>query len=144
MTEMVGAPGLKPLPNYFRRAFTLVEVLAALLVMAIVIPVGMQGMSVASRAGILGERKATAMRVAERVLNEQFVTGQLNQNSAGGSVTEGDTIYPWTIQSAAWPQDAMTQVTVHVTFTLQGKNFEVTASTLFDPASLDATRAAGS
>ena len=131
-----------PRTEGFRRAFTLVEVLAALLVMAIVIPVAMQGMSVASRAGILGGRKAAAMRVAERVLNEQFITGQLNQNTASGSITEGDTTYPWTIQSATWPQDAMTQVTVHVTFTVQGKDYEVTASTLFDPISLDATASA--
>ena len=72
-----------------RRAFTLVEVLAAMLVMAIVIPVAMQGMSIASRAGILGTRKAAAMRVAERVLNEQFITGQLTQSTASGSVSEG-------------------------------------------------------
>ncbi len=118
------------------RAFTLVEVLAALLVMAIVIPVAMQGMSIASRAGILGERKAAAMLVAERVLNEQFITGQLTQNAASGSVSEGDLIYPWTMQSVAWPQDAMTQVTVQVTFTVQGNNYTVSATTLFDPATL--------
>src|SRR5476649_1746550 len=106
-----------------RRAFTLAEVLAALLVMAIVIPVAMQGMSIASRAGIAGVRKATAMRVAERVLNEQFVTGQLTQNTGSGSVIEGDTTYPWTLDSVTWPQDAMTQITVTVTFTVQGTDY---------------------
>ena len=38
--------------------FTLAEVLAALLFLAILIPVTMHGVSVASRAGILGQRKA--------------------------------------------------------------------------------------
>jgi type II secretory pathway pseudopilin PulG len=116
-----------------RGAFTLAEVLAAMLVMAIVIPVALQGLGVASRAGLAGTRKAAAMRVAERVLNEQFVTGQLSQSSTGGSTTEGDTTYQWTLESANWPQDAMTQVTVQVTFTVQGHDYAVSASTLFDP-----------
>ena len=119
-----------------RRAFTLVEVRAAMLVMAIVIPVALHGMSIASRAGLAGQRKAAAMRVAERVLNEQFVTGQLNATAANGSVTEGDTTYPWTLQSGTWAQDAMTQVTVTVTFTVQGTDYTVSASTLFDPTTL--------
>ena len=56
-----------------RAAFTLVEVLASLLMMAIIIPVAIEGMSVASRVGMLGQRKAAAMRVAERVINEVLV-----------------------------------------------------------------------
>jgi len=116
-----------------------VEVLAAMLVMAIVIPVAMEGMSIASRAGIAGVRKATAMRVAERVLNEQFVTGQLIQNTASGSVVEGDTTYPWSLDSVTWPQDAMTQITVTVTFTVQGTDYHVSVSTLFDPTTIGIT-----
>ena len=130
---------MKFFPSRPSRAFTLAEVLAALLVMAIVIPVALQGMGVASRAGVLGSRKAAAMRVAERVLNEQFVTGQLNQSQASGSTAEGDTTYQWTLESGTWAEDAMTQITVHVTFTVQGGIYEVSASTLFDPASLGLT-----
>lgn len=131
-------------PAKARRAFTLAEVLAAMLVMAIVIPVVLQGLSVASRAGTLGTRKAAAMRVAERVLNEQFVTGQLTQAQGGGTVAEGDTTYRWTLESGTWPQDAMTQVTVHVTFTVQGTDYEVSAGTLYDPASIGTTVASNS
>jgi type II secretory pathway pseudopilin PulG len=119
--------------------FTLAEVLAALLFMAIVIPVALHGMSVASRAGVLGQRKAAAMRVGERVLNELAITGEWNQGGTGGSITEGDTTYAWTMQSATWPSDAMTQVTVQVTFTVQGSDYSVSLSTLFDPASALAT-----
>ena len=50
-----------------RAAFTLAEVLAALLFMAIVIPVALEGLRIASLAGQVGERKAAAARVAERV-----------------------------------------------------------------------------
>jgi type II secretory pathway pseudopilin PulG len=112
----------------------LVEVLASLLLMAIIVPVAMQGMSIASRAGIVSQRKAAAMRVAERVMDEMIATNQLTQNSTNGSQTDGDTTYAWTMAAEPWTADTMTLLTVHVTFTVQGHDYEVAASTLFDPA----------
>lgn len=118
------------------RAFTLAEVLAALLFMAILIPVAMQGVSVASRAGILGQRKAAAMRIAERVLDEQIATGQVAQATPYGSIVEGDTTYPWTMTTESWTEDAMSVLTVRVSFEVQGTTFDVAASTLYDPAAI--------
>ena len=118
------------------RAFTLAEVLAALLFMAILIPVAMHGMSVASRAGSLGQRKAAAMRIAERVLEEQIVSGQMATATPFGSIVEGDTTYPWTMRSDPWPEDtaiSLNVVTVRVEFTVQGNTYDVAASTLYDP-----------
>src|SRR5688500_7916809 len=89
----------------FQGAFTLADVLAALLFMAILIPVTMHGVSVASRAGILGQRKATAMRIAERVLDEQILSGQMATATPYGSIVEGDTNYAWTMKSDPWPED---------------------------------------
>jgi prepilin-type N-terminal cleavage/methylation domain-containing protein len=121
-----------------RRAFTLIEVLASLLLMAIVIPVAMEGMSVASRVGILGQRKAAAMRVAERVLNELMIEQQTQQSSSSGTAVDGDTSYPWTMRVENWPEDAMQQLTVAVTFTVQGNNYEVNLTTLLPtPAPTD-------
>lgn len=106
--------------------------------MAIVIPVAMQGMSIASRAGLLGQRKAAAMRVAERMINELIVTGEMNQSSSSGTVVDGDASYPWTMQSEPWTEDSMTQVTVKVTFSLQGNSYDVSASTLYDATAVAA------
>lgn len=113
-----------------RRGLTLVEVLASLLMMAIVIPVAMEGMSIASRAGLLAQRKATAMRVAERVLNELLIEGQILQNSSSGTAVDGDTSYPWTMRIENWSEDAMQQLTVAVTFVVQGNPYEVAVTTL--------------
>ena len=98
--------------------------------MAIVIPVAMDGMSVASRAGILGQRKATAMRVAERMLNELTIEMQTQQSTSSGSVADGDTTYAWTMRTENWPEDAMQQMTVSVTFLVQGNSYEVSVTTL--------------
>ena len=69
--------------------FTLVEVLAALAFMAIVIPVAVEGLRIANLAGQVGQRKAAAARIAERVMNELFVTGQLRSTISRGVVQEG-------------------------------------------------------
>jgi len=110
--------------------------LAALLFMAILVPVTMQGVSVASRAGLLGQRKAAAMRIAERVLDEQIVMGQIGTAVPYGSIVEGDLSFPWTLKSDPWPEDtviSLNVVSVRVEFTVQGNTYEVTASTLHDP-----------
>jgi type II secretory pathway pseudopilin PulG len=121
---------------YRSRAFTLVEVLAALLFMAILIPVTMQGVSVASRAGMLGQRKAAAMRIAERVLDEQIVMGQIGTAVPYGTIVEADISYPWTLKSDPWAEDtaiSLNVLTVRVEFIVQGNTYDVAASTLYDP-----------
>jgi type II secretory pathway pseudopilin PulG len=120
------------------RAFTLAEVLAALLFMAIIIPVAMQGVSTASRAGNLGQRKVTAMRIAERVLEEQFITNQVTGTAPYGTVIEGSLSYPWTLRTDPWTaadtSSSLLVVTVRVEFELQGHTYDVALSTLYDPA----------
>jgi len=123
-------------PRLRRGAFTLIEVLAAMLMMAIIVPVALEGMSVVSRAAVLGQHKAAAMRVAERVLDEQLAViaqGQPIPATGSGTESDGDTAYPWTMQTENWSQDSMTQMTVHITFVVQGNSYEMTLSTLFDP-----------
>jgi type II secretory pathway pseudopilin PulG len=125
-----------------RRGFTLAEVLAALLFMAIVIPVAMHGMSVASRAGILGQRKAAAARVAERLLDEMLVTGQISAGATSGTTTDGETTYPWSMTSQSWSEDSLTEITVTVSFTVQGNNYDVSVTTVYDPTATSAAAAA--
>ncbi|MEY2879827.1 MAG: hypothetical protein RLZZ15_2207 [Verrucomicrobiota bacterium] len=121
------------------RGFTLVEVLAALLFLAILIPVTMRGVSVASRAGVLGQRKAAAMRIAERVLDEQIVSGQIATATPYGNLVDGDITYPWTMTNEPWTEDSMNVLTVRVSFDVQGHTYEVVASTLYDPTATTST-----
>jgi prepilin-type N-terminal cleavage/methylation domain-containing protein len=134
---------IEPTRRAHQRGFTLVEILAALLMMAIIIPVAMEGMSIATRAGVLGQRKAAAMRVAERVLNEIVVEGDTNRSSSNGTTTDGDTTYAWTMRAESWPEDPMQHLTVTVTFTVQGNDYTVSVSTLIPPTSADLDAAGG-
>ncbi len=57
-----------------RAGFTFAEVLAALVFMAIVIPVVMQGISIANRAGVGAERKEIAVQLAANMLNQLSIS----------------------------------------------------------------------
>lgn len=110
--------------------FTLAEVLAALVFMAIVIPVALEGLRIANLAGQLGQRKTAATRVAERVLNELLITSQFQGVSQTGVVDEGPQQYRWTARSEPWTHDTMLLVSVEVLFVIQGRDYDVRLSTL--------------
>jgi prepilin-type N-terminal cleavage/methylation domain-containing protein len=119
-----------------RSGFTLAEVLAALLLLAIVIPVALQGLRVASTAGEVGQRKMVAARIGNKVLNELKVTGQLQNTGQTGVVQDHGISYRWTVKNQSWTEDALSQMilaTLTVSFPAQGKNYDVHLSTLVAP-----------
>lgn len=118
--------------RHSRAAFTLAEVLAALVFMAIVIPVVVECLHVASQAGEVAQRKTEAARVAERVLNESIVTTNWNQSAQNGTVQDGMRQFDWTLQNEPWNQDPMRLLTVQVKYTVQGRDYSVQLSTLAD------------
>ncbi|HEX4120582.1 MAG TPA: type II secretion system protein [Verrucomicrobiae bacterium] len=116
-----------------RRAFTLIEVLAAMLFMAVVIPVAMQGLRIASTAGEVAQRKMVAARIANTELNELKVMGQLQNGGQSGVVQDRGVSYRWTVKDEAWTEDPTTPMivgTLIVAFTVQGKSYDVRLSTL--------------
>jgi len=113
-------------------AFTLAEVLAALVFLAILIPVIAECLAIASRAGEVATRKTEAVRVADRILNESIVTTNWNQSSQSGTVNEGIRQFDWTLNNEPWNQDPIRLLTVQVKYTVQGKDYTVQLSTLAD------------
>jgi type II secretory pathway pseudopilin PulG len=117
--------------------FTLVEVLAALLFLAIVVPTVIEALHVATLSGEVAARKSVAARVADRVLNESIVMTNWSSGTQNGTVTEGAIDYRWTMTSETWPQDAMQLLTVEVKYPAQGKDYSVKMSTLANPQTLN-------
>lgn len=116
-----------------RAGFTLAEVLAALVFMAIVIPVAVEGVRIASLAGELAQRKTLALRVAEKMLNETILTSQGNLAVRNGTVQQGAIQFRWTVRNELWKKDAMRQVTSEVTFAAQNQDYSVRLTTLVVP-----------
>jgi len=113
-------------------AFTLAEVLAAMVFMAIVIPVVVECLHIATQANEVAEQKNEASRVAERILNENLVTTNWNNGTQNGTVQDGTKEFDWTLQNEPWSQDPMRLLTVQVKYTVQGKDYTVQLSTLAD------------
>ncbi|HZL37803.1 MAG TPA: type II secretion system protein [Tepidisphaeraceae bacterium] len=88
-----------------RRGFTLVEVLATLMLLAIALPVIMRGIALSSAAASASKRRNEAASLAESKLNELIATGMW-QNSAlqGDFSLEGWPDYTWSAQLQQWGQ----------------------------------------
>jgi hypothetical protein len=111
-------------------AFTLAEVLAAMLFLAIVIPAAIEALHVAGLAGEVAARKGVAARIADRILNESLITTNWSLGTQSGTVTEGAGEFHWTLSSRNWPVDTMQLLTADVTFSAQGHDYSVSLSTL--------------
>jgi type II secretory pathway pseudopilin PulG len=129
-----------------RAGFTLAEVLAALVFMAIVIPVALEGLSIASRAGEVAARKSEAALVAERMLNESLVTTNWNTGVQSGTLRQGTRDLRWTLRNDIWKQDpnqsVMRLLSVEVAFDAQGREYSVRLSTLADGSTPGLTNSA--
>ena len=123
-------------PKGAAAAFTLAEVLAALLFMAIVIPAAVEGLHVASLAGTVAQRKGEAARVARRVLTETMVATNSSSSVQSGTLTEGQREFRWTMHSDLWNRDpnqnVIRQLSIEVFFTAQNRDYSVRMSTLVD------------
>lgn len=136
-----------------RSGFTLVEVLAALLLMSIALPAIMRGISTASRAADSARHRTEASLLAASKLNELISTGQYLSQTSGDFGTDWPQVqYTWTAQTADWTptnnnsnvtptlQQTMTEVDV----TVKWGNFDndqVTISTLVYPNNPTSTTA---
>jgi type II secretory pathway pseudopilin PulG len=116
--------------------FTLAEVLAALVFMAIVIPVALEGISIASRAGEVAARKSEAALVAEQILDQSIVTTNWNNSAQNGTLRQGNKDFRWTLRNETWNADLseteMRLLSVDVTYQAQGRDYSVRLSTLVD------------
>jgi hypothetical protein len=104
--------------------------------MAIVIPVAIDGMHIASRAGEVAAIKGEAARVGQRVLNENIVTTNWTSSSQSGTIVEGQRPFRWNLRSENWTQDpnqnVIMQLTAEVFYTVQSREYSVRLSTLVD------------
>jgi hypothetical protein len=85
---------------------------------------------VASRSGLVAERKLVAARLADRVLTEQIIAPTLADKA--GELVDGAERYRWEVVEDMWPEGALRLLTVRVTFPVQEQECEVLMSTLFD------------
>lgn len=112
-----------------RGGFTLAEVLATLVLLAIVIPVAMQGVSLSVRAASEARRRLVASSLAETMLNELVVTEAWTEGDQMGTF-EDQPGYRWNMQVADWEEMSILQVDVQVLWDSPAGERSVSLSTL--------------
>ena len=103
-----------------------------MLFMAMVMPVTIQGLIVANRAGIVAERKRVATRLAELKLGELTATDDWLLGSGSGDFGDDYPDFRWSTTSEGWLENEVDVVTVEVRFEAQGGTYSVIVSTLAD------------
>lgn len=114
-----------------RRGFTLAEVLAALVLMGIVLPVALKGVSLAMSASDDARRKVEATALAENKLAE-FTAAAASGISAGGMSGDFGTDWPayqWEASSVLRDVE-LSEITIRVLWTARGTQRHVAVSTL--------------
>lgn len=112
------------------RAFTLVELLACLAVVAIVLPVAMGAISVATRTSGLARQQLEAANLAQSKLNELVVTSAWQGSELAGDFGADWPDYRWSAQVAEYDASTLQQLTLRVTWTTRGKDQSVALTTL--------------
>ncbi|KPL09036.1 hypothetical protein AMJ85_07335 [candidate division BRC1 bacterium SM23_51] len=118
--------------SLFSRGFTFAELLAAMVFVAIVIPVAVHGLTIANRAGVVADRKRVAAQLADRLLTEIIVTDDWRDGNRQGDFGEQRPGYRWIIDNDAWEEDAMRMVSVEVFFEVQGREYSIRLTTLVE------------
>jgi prepilin-type N-terminal cleavage/methylation domain-containing protein len=118
-----------------RRGFTLVEALVAMVVIALVLPVALQGVSLAMQLGADAKLRGEAAQLAKGKLDELTATGAWKDQKLNGEFESqaGLPAMSWTAEAGGWGNGTLNELTVTVTYTTAGKTRAVTMATLVNP-----------
>ncbi len=104
--------------------FTLIEVLATVMLLAIVLPAVMKGISAASGAASIARQRTEASGLAEAKLAELVTTGTWQGGVLSGDFGADAPDYRWQATVQAWPQDTTTaglqEIDLRVTWPSRG------------------------
>lgn len=114
------------------RGVTLMEVLATMVLVAIVLPVAMQAVTTSLRAASQARHQAEAARLAENKLNEYLVVRDSYQLTGSGDFGPNWPEYRWQSTSAALAYNVY-EVSVAVSWTQRGQERQVVLTTLVYP-----------
>jgi prepilin-type N-terminal cleavage/methylation domain-containing protein len=116
-----------------RRGLTLIEVLATIVMMAIVLPASMQGISMCMSASIAARQRSEAAALAEAKLAQLIAVGDWQYGNTSGDFGDAWPEYRWSAASADWTGDAtanMTELSIRVYWTSRQQERDVVLTTL--------------
>jgi general secretion pathway protein I len=114
------------------KGFTLVEVLATFVLIAIILPVVMEGLSLSMKLSAKSKRQVEAGALAETKLAEFLLSGDYDEGDQSGEFDDKEINYKWSLAVEDWEvEDSMQELTVTVDWSGgSGINHSVALSTL--------------
>jgi general secretion pathway protein I len=131
------SPGLPGEGEMRRRGFTLIEVLAAVMLMALVLPAVMRGISMADKAADDARHRTEAAGLAQTELAEIVATQSWQTGDQTGDFSPDWPAYSWKSAVAPWVGDTsgagIQQIDLTVTWTSRGQVQSLNLTTLAYP-----------
>ena len=113
-----------------REAFTLVEVLATLALVAIILPVAMKGIAIATAMAGTAKQQMEAASLAETALAEILATEAWQEGELSGDFGTDWPQYRWTARVRDWEETTLRRVDVTVHWTRRGRERSFSLTTL--------------
>lgn len=118
------------MPRRAFSAFTLVEVLTVIAVVAIVLPGVMYGLSLSSGIANSAKQRAAAGAIATNKLTELVATGAWQQGDTQGEVEDRPQTYHWKTHAQSWSVTGLEELTVEVSWEARGGQRSIALTTL--------------
>ncbi len=107
------------------RGFTLIELLVTLVLIAIVLPTAMRGISLSMRLGGQSRKEIEAAALARTQLTQLLLTGDWEKGARSGDFGKDWPGYKWTAEVSNWTEasnDSLRQLELTVTWPTGSKN----------------------
>ncbi len=112
------------------KAFTLIEVLASFVLMAIIIPVAMKGVSLSTRLTAKSKQQVEAACLARTKLAEILSSEEWKSGNTSGDFGTDWPNYHWSVEINDWIQASLSQLDLNVYWYAQGREQSLTLTTL--------------
>jgi type II secretion system protein I len=110
--------------------FTLMEVLAAIMILTIVVPSLMKAYTICGQIAALSRQRAEALSIAQSNLDEIVATNEWMNGAPSGEEKPGPTPYTWETSLSEWEETNLQLLTITVHWQSAGQQQEVKLETV--------------
>ena len=113
-----------------RSGFTFIELLATVVLIAVIMPVAMQSIGLCTRLGGLSRRQVEAASLAKTKMTELIATGEWANGNQRGNFGDDWPGYEWKASVTNWTDTSVRQLELTVLWESMGRQRSVTLTTL--------------
>jgi prepilin-type N-terminal cleavage/methylation domain-containing protein len=114
----------------YKKGFTLMEILATIALIALILPVAMKGIALATSVASDSKMKQQAIHLAQNQLAEILIEEEWQDSSQSGEFSDDDSAYRWEMNTSEWSESGLKQIDLTVSWDHRGRENNVTLSTL--------------